>query len=94
MSRPRPVFLLAPLLSLATPVVADDNYSCPDGVVSVGDTSYEVSERCGTPRAVETIAGGGAETTGEHWYYERAGRIPHVFRLREGRLETIERLKR
>lgn len=94
MYRPLSFAVLACLALGCVHARAADNYSCPGGVVSVGDTSYEVSERCGTPRAVETIAGGGAETTGEHWYYERAGRIPHVFRLREGRLETIERLKR
>ena len=79
------------LLVVSAAAAAESSYNCPRGIVALGDTTYEVAQRCGTPTGIETVSGAGADDIVENWYFDRAGRIPYVFRMRGGRLNAIDR---
>ena len=82
------------LAAAAGSAMAENLYSCAKGVVEVGDTSFEVSERCGAPDSKETVSAGGADVVVENWYYGNKPRIPYVFHFSAGKLDRIERLER
>jgi len=82
------------LVGLTAAHAAGNNYGCRKGVVTIGDPTFTIIEKCGQPRQKEALAGGGADATEEHWYYGTPGKLPYLFHLRAGRLISIQRLKR
>jgi hypothetical protein len=73
---------------------ADSSYSCDDGVIMLGVSTYEVQEKCGDPQRIELVSGGGADVVEENWYYSGATKLPYLFRMSGGKLIAIERLQR
>jgi len=96
------LFLVAGLLLVASPAMADD-FRCGNQVVRKGMSAQEIVERCGRPgleKTIETpvfarVQGGGTIQTGVQitllWYYER-GSNQYVARvtIRESSAEEID----
>ena len=79
-----------------------DNWRCSSVVISRGDESAKVLDKCGEPSARETVtepvyarnANGGTRQIGvverELWTYESSNRIPVRVTLEEGKVVRIE----
>ncbi len=92
----RHLLLLLPVLALATGSAQADIMRCDGKVVSTGDRSYEVLQRCGEPSFrdewQERLAYHHLPSAHvEEWYYDFGpARLVHVLRFRNGRLTDID----
>lgn len=69
-------------------------YSCKNGIVQVGDSTFAIREKCGEPLSTEMLSGGGADVVEENWFYGGGAKLPYLFHVRAGKLVGIERQNR
>jgi hypothetical protein len=79
-----------------------DSWRCSNVLISRGDASTDVLDKCGEPNARETVtepvyarnANGGTRQIGvverELWTYDRSNRIPVRLTFEEGKITRIE----
>jgi hypothetical protein len=97
-----------PLLFLACAAARGaevDNWRCSNVLISKGDATDKVLDKCGEPTGRETVtepvyarnANGGTRQIGvverELWDYDRSNRIPVRLTFEEGKVTRIEYLE-
>ncbi len=89
--------LLTSTLTLlaATTAAADDTWRCGQSLISTGDRSFEVIQRCGTP-AIRDVVGYTTDDNGnrqmqiEEWVYGPESGAYHILTFIGNQLKTIE----
>jgi hypothetical protein len=65
-------------------------FSCPNGIVYIGDSAGKVLKRCGKPQH-KTVSKMGLSSHEEIWYYDFGERrLPHTVTIRNGKVIKIE----
>jgi len=90
--------MLTALVLASYPVAAQASMRCPNGIVSEGETTFEVLHKCGEPNSKEKISptlGADGEVprksvTVENWVYGPSNGMHRFLKFIDGTLVKIE----
>ncbi len=90
--------MLATLVLVIYPIAAQASMRCPNGIISGGETTFEVLHKCGEPDSKEKVSparGGDGEiinnsVTVENWVYGPNNGMYKFLKFIDGTLVKIE----
>lgn len=80
------LFILALFVSIPA---YSDTIRCKGGLVTTGDSKYELMRKCGKPAFSEVTSGANNTKTEAYYFNQGKGRFPRIIGVRGSRVVTI-----